>query len=297
MTASIRNHLNLHFIVLIYGFTAILGRLISLQSEFLVGWRMLITVLALLFVIIARRERFNIPRKSIFQYSFIGIVVAMHWFTFFHAIKIANISVALGGLATTTLFVSILEPLILKRRFRLLELLIGLLIISGLYLIFRFETSYFIGIVTAVSSAFLAALFTTMNKKFIQQQTGSALTIGFIEMGTGFLAILLFLSISQAHSLTVSTIIPSHSDWIWLSLLAIGCTAYPYIATIGLMKQMSAYTVALTINLEPVYGILLAFLFFGQSEIMTAGFYVGIILILSSVFLYPILLRLFYQAK
>lgn len=293
MTPSLKNHLELHFIVLIYGFTAILGRLISLQAEVLVGWRMLITVLALSVVIISRHNAFRLPKRLVFHYALIGVVVAMHWFTFFHAIKIANISVALGGLASTTLFASLLEPLVLRRRFRLLELLIGLMIIGGLYMIFRFETRYFYGILTAVTSAFLAALFTVMNKKFIQRDACSPLVIGTIEMGSGLLAIIIYLA---ATGLIVSpAMIPSPMDWFWLSLLAIGCTAYPYIATIGLMKHLSAYTVTLSVNMEPVYGILMAYFIFGQSEMMTTGFYAGTGIILVSVIIYPVLLKFFYQ--
>lgn len=293
MTPSLKNHLELHFIVLIYGFTAILGRLISLQAEILVGWRMLITVLALAVVMLSRQSEFKVAKRLVWHYSLIGVVVAMHWFTFFHAIKIANISVALGGLASTTLFASILEPLVLRRRFRLLELIIGLMIIGGLYMIFRFETRYFYGILTAVTSAFLAALFTVMNRKFIQRDACSPLVIGTIEMVSGLLAIIIYLT---ATGLIASpTILPSPMDWFWLSLLAIGCTAYPYIATIGLMKHLSAYTVTLSVNMEPVYGILMAYFIFGQSEMMTTGFYMGTAIILISVFVYPILLRLFYQ--
>lgn len=295
MTPSLKNHLELHFIVLIYGFTAILGRLISLQAEMLVGWRMLITVLALSVVMFSRQTDFKIPKRLIWHYSSIGVVVALHWITFFHAIKIANISVALGGLASTTLFASLLEPLLLRRRFRLLELLIGLLIIGGLYLIFRFETRYFYGILTAVTSAFLAALFTVMNKKFIQRDACSPLVIGSIEMGSGFLAILLYLT--STGLITSPAMIPSPIDWFWLGLLAIVCTAYPYIATIGLMKHLSAYTVTLSVNMEPVYGILMAYFIFGQSEMMTTGFYAGTGIILVSVFIYPILLKFFYQSS
>lgn len=287
MKSNLKYHLELHFIVLIYGTTAILGKLISLPAEMVVGWRMIITVAALSLLVWIKKENLRISKQHLTIYSLVGVIVAIHWFTFFHAIKISNVSVALGGLASTTLFASILEPIVTRRKFRLMEMVIGLFIIAGLYLIFRFETRYVAGLLTALSSAFLAALFTVMNKRIINNHPHSPLVVTQIEMGAGALLTVLFLIFTRWNNW--GTLIPGTSDWFWLCILALACTVYPYIATIGLMKHLSAYNVTLAVNMEPVYGIIMAFYIFGQSEMMTAGFYAGTAVILISVFIYPFL--------
>ncbi len=289
MQSNIKHHIELHFIVLIYGFTAILGKVITLDAQLLVAWRMGITVAALL-ILMVKSGRSIIPKTSdAITYIFTGIIVALHWITFFGAIKMANVSVALGGLASTTLFVSILEPLIMKRKFMAIELIIGILIITGLYVIFSFETRYTDGLVIALTSAFLAALFTVINKLFTQKHTSQPLAIGFFELTGGALAVIIYILITGTGQ--DQHIMPTPGDWIWLLLLAVVCTAYPYIATIRLMHHLSAYKVTLAVNMEPIYGILLAYLCFGSSELMTTGFYIGASIIIVSVVAYPILLR------
>lgn len=289
MSSNIKHHLELHLIVLIYGFTAILGRLISLNADLLVAWRMVITV-TVLSLIIFRNGNIKWPsRKQTTSYLLVGVIVACHWITFFGAIKIANVSVALGGLASTTLFVSILEPIILKRRFRVLELAIGLLIIIGLTIIFRFETTYYKGLIVALTSAFLAALFTVINKKLVSKESNHSFLMGYLQLAGGATAVIIYLALKGTFNTTA--FLPSSSDWLWLSLLAVICTAYPYIATIRLMKNLSAYNITLAINMEPIYGVVLAFFIFGQSEQMTSGFYLGAAIIMASVFAYPILIK------
>lgn len=292
MRTSFSKYLELHWIVLIYGTTAILGKLIALPADWMVGWRILITVGFLLLVGVLASKSFRVNRRNLFVYMMVGQIVAFHWITFFHAIKISNISVSLGSFASTTLFASLLEPLFQRRRIRMLEVLIGALILSGLYLIFRFETRYNAGILTAVLSAFLAALFTVINQVLIQKQKTDSFAIGFYEMASGLAGITIYLALFQDFTQIVW---PSSGDWVYLLILALVCTAYPFIATIRLMKSISAYTVTLSVNLEPVYGILMAMLLFGQSELLSTGFYVGTGIILISVFVYPILLQKFYR--
>jgi drug/metabolite transporter (DMT)-like permease len=279
--------LHLHVIVFIYGFTAILGRLISLDAAQLVWYRMLIAFIALGGMLIIYRTPARLPFKSIIKLIGVGFIVALHWVTFFHAIKISTISVALGCLATTTLFTSFLEPAIIKRALSKLEVIVGLIIIIGLYTIFQFEPDHLAGIVTGIVSAFLAALFTVLNKRFIRVYHPT--TISFYEMAGGFIAITVFLWGNNSFSSGLAT--PSHWDWFYLLLLGIVCTAYAYMASVKVMQTLSAYTVVLTINLEPVYGILMAFLFFGESERMSVGFYVGTVIILGAVLLFPVLRR------
>ncbi|MGQ7871135.1 DMT family transporter [Sunxiuqinia sp. sy24] len=285
MNELLKNHLKLHFVVFIYGFTAILGKLITLPAAEMVWYRMLIAFAALGLYLNYKNRSVVYPRRAILQMVGVGLVVAFHWITFFHAVKISNVSVTLGCLASTTLFASILEPLIIKRRVKWLEVVIGLVIIAGLYLIFQFEFRYKLGILTALTSAFLAGLFTVLNKTFISKY--NPVVISFYEMGSGFVGITLFLLMSGRFS--SGFVAPTTPDWLWLVILGIVCTAYAYVVSIDVMKVLSAYSVVLTINMEPVYGILMAFFIFKDSEYMSGGFYIGTLVILSAVVLYPFL--------
>jgi drug/metabolite transporter (DMT)-like permease len=285
MNTLLKNHIKLHFVVLIYGFTAIIGKLITLPAAEMVWYRMFIAFAALGFFILVKGLSISYPPRVIVQIVGVGIIVAFHWITFFHAVKISNVSVTLGCLASTTLFTSLLEPIIFRRRMVWLEVSIGLLIIIGLYLIFQFEFRYKWGIITALTSAFLAALFTVLNKTFIPKF--NPVTISFYEMLSGFLSITIFLWLT--NSLKEGLPIPGLMDGIWLLILGIICTAYAFVMAIDVMKVLSAYTVVLTINMEPVYGIIMAWFIFKDSEFMSFGFYAGTLIILGAVFLYPYL--------
>ena len=271
-------------VVLIYGFTAILGKLISLPAAQLVWYRMLIALISFYIFLRWRKTSLSIDRKQFFQLFGIGMIVALHWIAFFGAIKIANVSVALGCLATSTLFTSLLEPFFFRRRINAVEVIVGLLIIFGLYLIFRFETSYSMGIIVALAAAFLAGLFSVLNKKMIVHQKASV--ISFYEMMGGLSCITIYLLVSGWGKFPLS--IPSPADFICLLALGIICTAYAFAVQVKIMKHLSAYIVALTINLEPVYGILMAYFLFGDTEHMTGGFYFGTTIILISVLGFPL---------
>ena len=275
----VSSHLKLHLVVLIYGFTAILGKLISLPAAQLVWYRMLIALISFYIFLRWRKTNLSIDRKQFVQLFGIGMIVALHWIAFFGAIKIANVSVALGCLATSTLFTSLLEPFFFRKRINALEVIIGLLIILGLYMIFRFETSYSLGIIVALAAAFLAGLFSVLNKKMVVHQKASV--ISFYEMMGGLSCITIYLLVSGWGGNPLS--IPTPTDLICLLALGIICTAYAFAAQVKIMKHLSAYIVALTINLEPVYGILMAYFLFGETEHMTAGFYLGTTIILLSV--------------
>jgi drug/metabolite transporter (DMT)-like permease len=288
MRKQTKDLLHLHLIVFIYGFTAILGRLISLDAIQLVWYRMFIAFLALGGMLIVSHKSIKLSKSSLLKIMLVGFVVAIHWFTFFHAIKISTISVALGCLATTTLFTSILEPIIVKRKIASLEIIIGLLIIIGLYTIFQFETHYLAGIITGVASAFFASLFTVLNKRLSSHH--QPVVISFYEMGGGLIAITLYLWING--TLTKGLVIPNEWDWLYLMLLGVICTAYAFMASVKVMQSLSAYTVVLTVNLEPIYGIIMAFMLFGETERMSCGFYIGALIILGSVLLFPIIKRI-----
>jgi drug/metabolite transporter (DMT)-like permease len=278
------SHLKLHFVVLIYGFTAILGKLINLPAPQLVWYRMLIAVFAFYILLRWKKEDMTINYKQFLKLFGIGMIVAVHWITFFGAIKISNVSVTLGCLATTTLFTSLLEPFFFRKRINAIEVFIGLLIILGLYLIFRYETRYSLGITVALISAFLAGLFTVINKKMVMHQT--AIIISFYEMLGGLTGISIYLLFAKSNGSYIMP--PSTFDLLYLLILGIICTAYAFAIQIDVMKHLSAYTVALTINLEPVYGIIIAYFLFGETEHMTTGFYFGTAIILFSVLGFPL---------
>ncbi len=281
----IYNHLKLHFVVFIYGFTAILGKLIESSALILVWYRVLIAALAFVVILQWNKISWKVPIGQALSLLGVGLIVGAHWVTFFGAIKLSNVSVTLGCLASTTLFTSLFEPLYLKKRLNLFELIIGLFIILGLYLIFQFEMHYWKGIVFAIITSILAGWFTVLNKKLITRHR--ARIISFYEMLGAFLGISIYLAISG--DLFSSSIIPGKNDFIYLLILGIVCTAYAFTVQVDVMKELSAFIVALTINLEPIYGILLAFIFFGEHELLSNGFYFGTGIILASVFGYPLI--------
>lgn len=282
---QVRKHLlQLHFIVFIYGFTAILGRLITLDAVPLVWYRMFIAFASLAIILKLSNQKFSIPKKKILILTGVGLIVAFHWITFFHSIKISTISVALGCLASTTLFTSFLEPVFVRRPLSWFEVFTGVVIIIGLYIIFQFEPNYVAGIITGLTSAFLAGLFTVLNKVLVRDIHPA--TISFYEMGGGFIGITIFVILNNSF-VDIMTF-PILSDWIYLLLLGVVCSAYAFMASTRVMQTLSAYTVVLTVNLEPIYGIILAFLIFGDSEYMSFGFYAGTLLILTAVFLLPV---------
>jgi drug/metabolite transporter (DMT)-like permease len=278
------SHFKLHFVVLIYGFTAILGKLISLPAHQLVWYRMLIAAITFFALFHVRGIKYKLPIKEIVSLIGVGIIVGAHWITFFGAVKLSNVSVTLSCLASATLFTGILEPIFFKKKINPVEILIGIFIILGLYLIFQFEFQYWKGIMSAVSSAFLAALFTVLNRKFVAKHRASI--ISFYEMLGGFAGITVFLLVLSDFN--ASMFVLQTSDILYLMILSIICTAFAFTIQVEVMKQLTAYIVSLAINLEPIYGIVLAIIFFGQSEYMSPGFYFGALVIFLSVFGYPL---------
>ena len=275
---NLKNQIHLHFIVFIWGFTAILGSLISLQALPLVWTRILIGVSFVALYMLVRKKSFAFPPKIILLFLVCGFVIALHWLTFFHAIKISNVSITLACLSTGAFFTSILEPIFYKRKVIWYEVVLGCVVVLGLFLIFSFETQYIWGILTALLSAFLSASFAIINGKLVHRY--DALGISFYELLGGLLFLTLVLLFTDGFTL------PFHFkdyDLLWLFILGSVCTAYPFIANINIMKYLSPYTVMLTINLEPIYGIVLAVVLFKDQERMTPAFYLGAIIILSTV--------------
>ncbi|WP_233145490.1 DMT family transporter [Labilibacter marinus] len=277
----------MHIVVIIYGFTAILGKLIEMPAIQMVWYRMLFASIGLLAYLLLKKKSLLITPKQILKLILIGFVVAAHWIAFFHAIKISNISVTLGIISSGALFASVLEPIFFRKKIDWLELLVGIFIVIGLYLIFSYELNYISGIIVAIIATVLATTFTILNKKYITQH--SPTLISFYEMVGGFIGISLYLIFTGGFSSDFFS--PSMSDITYLLILGLICTAFAFAVSVDVMKELSAYTVILSINMEPIYGIILAFFIFGESEYMTSGFYAGTVMILASVFLFPILKR------
>lgn len=272
-------HFKLHFIVFIWGFTGVLGALISLPSDSLVWYRMLIAAVSIAVFLWWKKNIFSIQKSELLKFFSTGILVAVHWIFFFGAIKISTVSVALVCLASTSLFVALLEPVFFKRKIIGYEILFGAIAVVGLYMIFEFETQYKMGILFSLFSAFLGALFTVINGKFIEKN--NAVLITFYEMAGGFFVMSIYLIFFNPEFLFNA--IPTFSDWLFLLLLGIVCTAYAFVASVDLLKYISPYTMAISVNLEPVYAIILALIIFGEKEKMTHGFYAGAAVVLITV--------------
>lgn len=282
---SLKSYLHFHVIVFIWGFTAVLGALISIGATALVWYRMLIASLVIFVYIKIKGISLKAKGKTLLGLAGVGVLIALHWLTFFGAVKIANVSITLVMMSTGAFFTSILEPIFYKRKLIWYELVFGLLVIGGLYLIFEVETRYTEGIIVALISALLAALFTLFNGKYAKKH--DSVMISFYELLTGALFITVFLAVTNRFDASFFQV--QQTDWIYLIILATVCTAYAFIASVKVMKHLTPYTIMLTTNMEPVYGIILAFLILGDAEQMNTGFYFGAILILLTVILNGIL--------
>lgn len=282
---NLNSYLHLHLIVFIWGFTAVLGALITLDALPLVWFRMLFAVFFIGIYIAFKKISLRLNLQVILKLLAAGLIIALHWFTFFEAIKVSNISVTLACLSTGAFFTSILEPIFFKRKVIYYEVLFGLIVIAGLYLIFQVEGNYVYGIILALTSAFLSASFSIINGKFAKEYDSSV--ISFYELVGGVLFFSLFLLFKGSFSISFFQL--SANDFMWLMVLSSVCTAYAFIASVSVMKYLSPYTVMLTINLEPIYGIILALMVFGEKEQMNGQFYIGALIILSTVILNGIL--------
>ncbi len=287
--ATLKDYLQLHFIVLIWGFTAIIGLLITIPSVEIVFYRTLISFIALGILLYLRKRNFLLGTREIIKISSTGLLIAAHWILFFAAARVSTASVCLAGMATCTLWTSILEPVMTQRKIKYFEVMLGLIVIGGLYVIFTFEFNHALGLFMAIASAFLSSLFTVINGKFSTRHNPYMIT--FYEMIGACIGTVAFFPVylryfAGENQLQLS---PSAMDWLYLAILAIICTVYAYSISVELMKRMSAFTINLTVNMEPVYGIILAYLIFREAEKMTSGFYFGTLIILLSVLAYPIL--------
>lgn len=270
-----------HVIVFIWGFTAILGKLISLEALELVWYRLIFTIVSL--YIFFRFHRFNLQLAlpSAAYLLFIGLIVGAHWYFFYHAIKVSNVSITLISLSTITLFTSLLEPLFFRRKVSIYEILLALVVIAGIAMIYRFEMTESDGMLYGILAAFCGSLFVVLNGKVTHHHHSYAIT--FYEMA-GALVLLTTMGFVQGGVNFSFNL--SWADTFYLLLLSIICTAYPFVVSVKLMKELSPFTVNMITNLEPVYGIVLSLLIFGDTEYMSSGFYAGTFLILCAIFAY-----------
>jgi drug/metabolite transporter (DMT)-like permease len=282
---KLQSYLNLHLIVFIWGFTAILGALISIQADALVWYRMLFAGVFLFFYILFKKQSFRIPIKEFFKLIFVGLLIAVHWIFFFKAIHISNVSITLSVFSLGAFFTSILEPIFYGRKVLWYEVIFGLIIIAGLALILQVEINYFEGMMYALASIIIGVLFTLMNGKLIEKHEPSVITFYEFLAGVFFITIYFLFQ----NKFTFEFFILTSNDWILLFILSSVCTAYAFTASVKVMRKLSPYTVMLTTSLEPVYGIILAFLIIGGKEKMSVEFYIGAILIVITVILNAVL--------
>ncbi|MBS1654389.1 MAG: EamA family transporter [Bacteroidetes bacterium] len=284
--------IQLHTAVFLAGFTGILGRLIQLNEGWLVWYRLLITVITLGLILIFSRRLRKISQKDLVKVVAVGALVALHWVAFYGSIKYSNVSIALVCLSSIGFFTAIFEPLILNRRFDIIEVMLGSLAIVGIYLIFNFNPAYKIGIFIGIASAIFAVLFTIFNKGFVTRLPVQ--TVTFYELSGGWLVLSCLLPFYNM-AFPTKYIFPNLADWGWLLILGWLCTVWAFTLQLNALTKLSTFTSNLTYNLEPVYGILLAFIFFHENKDLSKGFYVGLILILLAVLLQ--MLRIMQQHR
>ncbi|MRX67654.1 Uncharacterized membrane protein [Flavobacterium resistens] len=278
---NLKSYLNLHLIVFIWGFTAILGALITIDAENLVWFRMLLAMIFLGAFIIYKKQSFQVPIKELFKLIFVGLLIALHWIFFFKAIHVSNVSITLSIFSLGAFFASLLEPLFYGRKILFYEVFFGLIIIAGLALILQVEIKYLTGVYYALAAIILGVLFTLMNGKLISDHEPSVIT--FYEFGAGVFFITIYFLFQGKFTADFFTL--SLNNWVLLLILASICTAYAFTASVKVMQRLTPYTVMLTTNLEPVYGIMLAYFILGGKEKMSTEFYIGAVIIIITVIL------------
>ena len=267
--------------VLILGFTGIFGKLISLNTIELVWYRMLIAFITLFTFLAFKKELTKIKKKDFFGLLFVGSLVAVHWFFFFESIKVSNVSVAVVCLSTASFFSAMIEPLFLKRKPKLYEYILGIVVFVTLFLMLEAETKYTMGYVYGIIASFLGTLFTLYNAKYINRLEASKITM--VEMLAGVIIFSILMLINKEIGITNLKI--NINDFLYLFLLGTICTAAVFVWMVEIMKYISPYSLIMAINLEPIYSIVLALIIFSESEHMNLSFYIGASVIILVVFL------------
>ncbi len=281
-------YIDLHIATIFFGLTAILGAKISLVAVVLVWWRVLLTGVSLSFLVKIRKIREVFSLKEVTQFCFIGFIVAIHWVTFYHSIKLSNPSITLVCFATTTLFTSFIEPFVLRTKFQYLDLFLSLIIIPLFaFILLNVNVKFHYGAWIGVLSAFLASVFAVMNKKYIKNHDPK--TVTFLEMWSACLFITFYLPFYLRENPDLTFLPSGYMDWFYLIVLALFCTTYAFYLSLRALKYVSAFTSNLIISLEPVYGIIMAAVLLKDYEMLNFRFYIGCVIILGIVLTYPIL--------
>lgn len=282
MNASLKDYAFLHFLVIILGFTAILGKLIEINPVALVFFRTAIASVFIAVLIKFKKHEFGVPKPLFIRLILVGLILAFHWVCFFGSARLSTVSISLITYSTTSFFTSFIEPLSTHKKISAREVILGSLAIVGILLIFNFESQYFLGIIVGLFGAFLVAIYSTSNA--IMTHKLPSIIINFYQLSAACVGMLISFAVFYALNwVDLASSIPSKQGWFWLFVLSTFCTVFPYIAMVTLMKKFSAFTINLSLNMEPIYGVGLAILFFGQTEHMSNGFYFGSLLILFSV--------------
>ena len=295
MDTTKRAYLELHIAVFLFGFTAILGNLIQLSAVVLVWWRVLLASLFFLLFTKAASQIRLIPRRFFWQFVGIGLLITLHWITFYGAIKLANASVALICLATTSFQSSILEPLMTRQRIKWYEVAVGIIIVPAMaFIASDLPSNMTLGLISGVISSVLVVVFSILNKRIINE--AEPLPISLLELGSSFVFLTIFLPIYFYFDKTAA-LMPSPTDWIYLLILAIFCTNIGYLLATRSLKHLSAFATNLTVNLEPIYGIILAVLILKENKALPPSFYIGSATILVAVLSYPFLKKRFERVE
>lgn len=284
--------LQLHLAVMLAGFTAIIGKLIQLNEGYLTMYRMALSALILGGFLYIRKEFQILPWKKTLKLLGVGAIICLHWVSFYGSIKYSNVSVSVTCLSSIGFFTSLFEPIIMRRRIDIVEVLLGLLAIAGVYLIFSFYPEYKLGIIFGIISAMIASLFPIFNKQLLNEISPNNVTL--YEMAGGVLALCFILPV-YFQFFPAAYYIPTTSDWLWLLVLAGVCTVFAFNLSLNSLKHISAFTTNLTYNFEPVYSVLLAFIIFKENKFLGPGFYYGFALILLAVSLQ--MLRVYQERK
>ena len=289
MITSTADYFKLHFLVFLWGFTAILGLLISIPAVEMVFYRTLLAALGLAVLILFTKISFRVSQNDLIKVIGTGFIVGVHWITFFASAKVSNASVSLVGFATGSLWTAFLEPLMGRKKIKGFEVVLGLVVVIGLYIIFSFDFRYPLGLTLGIASGFAMAVFSVFNSRFVARI--HPYTITFYEMIGAFACTALFLPFYQATWANNNelSLAPNLMDWVYLAILSFVCSVYAYSAGIELLKRLSVFFVQLTLTLEPLYGIIMALIIFGESEKMQFEFYIGTAIIIAAVISYPFL--------
>ncbi|TND00212.1 MAG: permease [Bacteroidetes bacterium] len=274
-----RSFLLLHLIVFIWGFTGILGKLISLGSYQLTWYRTILAASGILVWLLFKRKSLRITGNAFLKFAGVGAIIALHWITFYEAIKVSNVSVALACFSCGALFAAFIEPFFFRRRIRLYEIFFGAIVIVCLWMISNVEAKYTWGILLSIVAAFTSALFGVLNGLLVKKHDAGV--ISFYELLAGFGIMTIFLLVTG--DLEAGKIAMSAADLGWLLTLSLVCTSFTFVTSVSIMKEISPYTLVLTVNLESVYSIILAYFIFGDEEKMSLTFYLCTVVIIATV--------------